>query len=450
MAFATTLPGPSNYIAFSKAYRDDPLNAYGQAWKTYGDLIRFKAIPGADLYFVVHPDAVAHVLTSHGQLYQKARSVHEPLSLLLGNGILISEGESWLRQRRLMNPAFHRQSVMNLASVMTRFAQARSQRWERYSTGTVIDVAEEMQQLTLEIVGEALFSTGLDAQIDTFSTAFRRSAEFINDRINNPFKTPMWLPTKAHRQFLQNRDRLQHIALKLIQTRRHQEHVPLDLLAMLMAAEDADTGAHMSDAELLDEVMTLMIAGHETVSVTLAWTFHLLGNHPEVRHQLQDEIETVLKRHPPSAEDYLRLPYTRRVIDEALRLYPPVWALSRETLRADEIQGYPIPSETFVLVGTYFTHRHPEFWSAPEAFNPERFTEVETAKRHKFAYHPFGGGSRICIGNQFALMEATLILSTLVQRFDLEPASTQPVEIDPTFTLRPRGGLPMRLIHRSP
>lgn len=164
-----------------------------------------------------------------------------------------------------MNPAFHRQSVMNLASVMTRFAQARAQRRERYPTGTVIDVAEEMQQLTLEIVGEALFSTGLDTQIDTFSTAFRRVAEFINDRINNPFKIPMWLPTKAHRQFLQNRDRLQHIALELIQMRRHEENIPLDLLAMLMAAQDVDTGARMSDAELLDEVMTLLIAGHETV-----------------------------------------------------------------------------------------------------------------------------------------------------------------------------------------
>mgnify|MGYP002781049538 FL=1 len=306
-----------------------------------------------------------------------------------------------------------------------------------------------MQQLTLEIVGEALFSTGLEAQIDTFSTAFRRSAEFINDRINNPFKTPLWLPTKAHRQFIQNRDRLQHIALELIQMRRHQENVPLDLLAMLMAAQDADTGARMSDAELLDEVMTLLIAGHETVSVTLSWTFPLLGNHPEVRQQLQAEIETVLKGRPPSAEDYLKLPYTRQVIEEALRLYPPVWGLSRETLQADEIQGYPIPSETFVLVGTYFTHRHPEFWSAPDTFSPERFTEAETAKRHKFAYHPFGGGPRICIGSQFALMEATLILSTLVQRFDLEPASTQPIEIDPTFTLRPKGGLPMRLIHRS-
>ena len=448
MALATTLPGPSSYIAFSKAYRDDPLGAFGQAWKTYGDSIRFKALPGVDVYFVAHPDTAAHVLTSHGQAYRKAPSVHQPLSLLLGNGILISEGESWLRQRRLMNPAFHRQSIVKLASVMTFWAEERVQRWERYPTGSAIDVAEEMQQLTLEIVGEALFSTGLEAQSDSFAAAFRRAAEFINDRINAPFKVPMWVPTKPHRQFMEDRNRLRQIAMHLIGLRRHQENVPLDLLSMLMTAQDADTGSQMSDSELLDEVMTLLIAGHETVSVTLSWAFHLLGDRPQVLHQLQDELETVLKGNPPSVEDYMQLPYTRMVIEETLRLYPPVWGLSRETTKADEIQGYTIPPRSFVIVGTYFTHRHPEFWTAPEQFNPERFTEAEALKRHKFAYHPFGGGPRICIGNQFALMEATLILATLVQRFHLKPASAQPVEIDPTFTLRPKNGLTMKLVRR--
>jgi cytochrome P450 len=449
MATATTLPGPSEYIVFNKAYRVDPLGAFGQAWKTYGDLICFKGIPGVDVYFVVHPDAAAHILTTHGQVYRKAPNVHEPLRLLLGSGVLIDEGESWLRQRRLMNPAFHRQSIVNLSSVMTRFAQARADQWER-SVGSVIDVAEEMQQLTLEIVGEALFSAGLEESIDSFARAFRRAAEFMNDRINTPLlvRSPLWIPTRKHRQFIRDRDRLRKIALPLIQLRRTQENVPLDLLSMLMAAQDADTGARMTDSELLGEVMTLLIAGHETVSVTLSWAFHLLGQHPEVLHRLQAEIETVLNGHPPTADDYQRLAYTRMVIEETLRLYPPVWVLSRETLKHDEIQGYSIPPKSFVIVATYFTHRHPEFWTEPEQFNPERFTESEASKRHKFAYYPFGGGPRICIGNQFALMEATLILATLLQRFRLEPSSTQPVEIDPTFTLRPRNGLPMRLIRR--
>lgn len=448
IALSRIPPGPSGYIAFSKSYRDDRLGSYGQAWKTYGDLVRFKVLPGLDLYLAVHPEMVGQILYSHGRVYKKAESVHKPLSLLLGHGILISEGETWQRQRRLMQPAFHRQSLSSLASVMTRFAQKRVEMWEGYPNGSVINLVEQTQHLTLEIVGEALFSAELGGSVDSFAYAFRHTAEFIDARVNTPFKIPLWVPILKNRQFTQNRDTLNRIATNLIRARRHQQSTPHDLLTMLMGAIDADTGKGMSDQELLDEVITLLVAGHETVSVTLAWAFHLLGEHPEVLSKLQQEIEIVLNGHPPNPDDYIRLPYTRMIIEETLRLFPPVWALPRETMIEAEIQGYQIPKKALVLVPAYFTHRHPEFWEHPEQFKPERFTEAETSKRHKFAYYPFGGGPRICLGNQFALMEATLVLSTLAQRFHLEPAGNNPVEVDTTFTLRPKNGLPMRLVRR--
>ncbi|MBR8836941.1 MAG: cytochrome P450 [Stigonema ocellatum SAG 48.90 = DSM 106950] len=448
MAISRTPPGPSAYIAFSKSYRDDRLGSYGQAWKTYGDLIHFKVLPGLDLYLAVHPEAVGHILNSHGQAYKKAVRASKPLSLLLGEGIVISEGETWRRQRRLMQPAFHQQSLWNVASVMTRFAQKRVEMWESYPNGSVINLVEQMQQLTLEIVGEALFSADMGENVDSFTHTFRRTTKFIDDQINTLFKFPLWVPTPQNRQFIQNRHTLNRIAMNLIRGRRQQQSTPHDLLAMIMGAQDADTGSRMSDQELLDEVMTLLVAGHETVSVTLAWAFHLLLKHPEVLSKLQHEIEIVLNDRPPNPDDYIRLPYTRMIIEETLRLFPPAWALPRETMIEDEIQGYQIPKKALVLVPAYFTHRHPEFWENPEEFNPERFTQAETSKRHKFAYYPFGGGPRICIGNQFALMEATLVLSTLAQRFHLEPASDKPVSIDPTFTLRPKNDLPMRLVRR--
>lgn len=447
MTFSQIPVSPPGYITFSKLYLHNPLNFYSQAWKTYGDLIRFKALPGLSVYFAVHPQAVEHILQSHGQVYKKAEIVHKPLSLLLGHGILISEGETWLRQRRLMQPAFHRQSLIKLASVMTSFAQKRVEMWKIYVSGSEINLAEEMQQLTLQIVGESLFSADLGDNIN-FAYSFRRTAEFINHQINSPFKLPLWVPTLQNRQFIHNRNVLNEIAMNLIRGRRQQQSKPDDLLSMLMDAQDADTGERMTDLELLDEVMTLLVAGHETVSVTLTWAFYLIGKHPEILQKLQHEIETVLNGRPPSPADYMQLSYTRMIIEETLRLYPPVWGLSRETIKDDEIQGYQIPKKALVLVPAYLTHRHPKFWDKPEEFIPERFTEAEASKRHKFAYYPFGGGSRICIGNQFALMEATLILSTLVQCFDLQTASDKLVEVDTTFTLRPKNGLAMRLIKR--
>ena len=461
-----TPPGPSGYLALSGSYRNDPLGMYGQSWKTYGDLIHFKALPGLNLYFAVHPDMVEHILQSHSQAYCKASIAHKPLALLLGQGILTSERETWRRQRRLMQPAFHQESLSNLAAVMTHLAQERVGMWERYPNGSVINLTEEMQELTLKIVGSALFSADLGGDVDLSAYTFRHAAEFIDYQINTPFKFPLWFPTPRNWRFIRDRVVLNRIAKNLIRSRRQQSSAPPsgsqsrhegnppaalshhDLLSMLMGARDAVTGEAMSDLELKDEVMTLLVAGHETVSVTLTWAFHLLGTHPDILEKLQQEIEAVLKGNPPTPEDFMRLSYTRMIIEETLRLFPPAWGLPRESVTEDEIQGYPLPKKSLVVVSQYFTHRHPDFWEHPEQFKPERFVEAEIMKRHKFAYYPFGGGPRICIGNQFALMEATLVLSTLAQRFHLEPAGDKPVEVDPTFTLRPKNGLPMRLVRR--
>lgn len=408
----------------------------------YGDVVRFR-LPGSDLILLSHPRHVAHVLQERTRDYPKSFS-YELLKPMLGMGLLTNEGDSWLRQRRLLQPAFHRTRLDGFAQTMVGHSEATAQRWEDAAArGLPLDIAAEMMRLTLEITGRTLFSVDLSGAARDIGTALTAALAITNDRMNAIVRLPNWVPTPANRRFVRAVGLLDHVVAGMIAERRAGYEAD-DLLTMLLEARDADTGETMSDQQLRDEVMTLVLAGHETTANGLAWAWHLLATHPGVARRLAAELAAVLGERSPTLADLPHLPYTAMVVDEVLRLYPPAWLIDRQALRNDTIDGYHIPAGSTVMLSPYVTHRHPELWEQPEGFDPERFTSECAAQRPKLAYFPFGTGQRLCIGNQFALLEMRLIIATLARRYRLELVPGHPVESDPQITLRPRHGLLMR------
>lgn len=304
-----------------------------------------------------------------------------------------------------------------------------------------MDVAQEMMHLTLQIVAEALFSTDISASVGDVEQVLPTLLEYVTYRSLHPLALPERYPTPRNRRFLRARNKLDRLVYRLIEERRTSDDHPSDLLSMLLDAQDEETGERMTDEQLRDEVMTILLAGHETTAVALAWTWYLLAQHPQVEQKLHAELDAVLAGRTPTLEDLPRLSYTRMVIEEVMRLYPPAWAIVRQAAVDDDLHGFRIPAKSPVIVMPYVTHRHPDFWERPNAFEPERFAPGRDVEHHKFAYFPFGGGPRQCIGNNFALMEAQLILATLAQHYTLDLVPDHPVEPEPTVTLRPRYGI---------
>jgi cytochrome P450 len=302
-----------------------------------------------------------------------------------------------------------------------------------------------MLRLTLGIVGKALFSRDLSDEADTVSQAFEIIRKHTVNRVMSVIKSPASFPTPQNRRFRQAVTNVDRVVYELITERRQRQDNPDDLLSLLMAARDEDTGEGLSDQELLDQTKTLIGAGYETTTQALAWTWYLLARHPEIESRLHAEISEVLGGRTATAEDVPRLKYTLMVFQEAMRLYPPAWALSRAAIEADEIGGYRVPANSEILLVPYITHRHPKYWEKPEEFYPEHFLPEKIAARSHFAYFPFGGGPRQCIGNNFALMEAQLIMATVAQKYRLRLADEREIEPETSLTLRPRGGVRMTL-----
>lgn len=416
-----------------------------------GDIVRFRAMFYAGI-LLNHPDYIKHVLQDNNRNYNKKNFDYEMLKPVLGEGLLTSDGDFWLRQRRLMQPAFHRKRIAGFGALMVDATGQMLERWERHARqdgDAPLDVAEEMMRLTLRIVGQALFSQDISGEADTVGESFTYLNQALTDRVRRPFSPPLNWPTPGNRRFHYEVARLNQVVDEIILGRhsalRDKGQVGEDLLAMLLAARDEETGEGMSASQLRYEVMTLMLAGHETTANALSWTWYLLSQHPHVRQRLEGELSQSLGGRMPGVEDVPHLPYTRQVIQEALRLYPPAWIISRRAIQADEIGGYPIPANSLVDMSAYVTHRHPRYWPNPEVFDPERFAPDRAEERPPFAYFPFGGGPRLCIGRNFALLEAQLILASVAQRFRLELLPGHPVAPEPLITLRPRYGLKMVL-----
>lgn len=424
------------------AFRRDRLAFYHDAARTYGDIIRLRFGP-VDTYLVSHPDTVRHILQDNQRAYGRHAFGNRLLRFLTGEGILTTEGSTWLRQRRLAQPAFHRQRIAAFGTLMTDATLAMLARWHPLAArAEPFNLASEMSRLTMEIAGKALFSTDISDAAHAIGQVARVGVEYARDRAVTLFPFLLALPTARNRRYRRAREEADRLIYTLIATRRRQpEEAHHDLLALLMAARDEETGEGMSDRQLHDEMVTMLFAGQETTAAALTWCFHLLSDHPDVEETLHEELRRVLSGRAPIPDDLPHLPYTRMVLDETLRLYPPIWIMGRSALVADEVGGYTLPARALIAISPYVVHRHPAFWPDPERFDPHRFAAEPSAARPRFAYFPFGGGPRQCIGNTFALTEATLVLATVVQHCRLRCLSSFRVEPEPLLTLRPRNGL---------
>jgi cytochrome P450 len=399
------------------------------------------------MMIVNEPEYVKHIMQDNNKNYTKWLR-NDVLELLLGNGLLTSEGDFWRRQRRLSQPAFHRERLALTADTMVNCTQKLVEKLEALPDKQGVDISKEMMGLTLDIVARAMFSTDVKEAVETVSREIEIASQLIIQRFKEPFRFPIWVPTPRNVKEKESVARLDAVLSSIIQARRKNTERFDDLLSMLMEAKDEDTGEQMSDAQLRDETMTIFLAGHETTAVALTWFWYLLDKNPIEAQKVYDEIDQVLQGRTPALADLHNLYYTKMAIDESLRLYPPAWITGRENMEEDEIGGYRIPKGYALLIPVYHIHRDPRIWKEPTKFMPERFTKENFKDIHRFAYFPFGGGPRQCIGNNFALMEMQLVIAMLVQKFRFKLSPGFEPELNPLVTLRTKNGMKMDVVAR--
>ena len=446
-------PGPRSWSPFGSLpeLRRDPLGTLMQKRSAYGDVVRFRSgIWFA--YFVAHPDDVKRILQDNSDNYTKG-FVFDYLKTVLGRGLLTDEGESWRQQRRLVQPAFQHQRLGELAEAINASIQRMLGRWRAAPAVWEVDLAAEMTALTLDIVSNAVIGSPFASDGGAVSEAVRVAQEHINWQIMRLLTWSDRIPTPRNRRFKRALAVLNDAVYALLDERRHELAARdgstrgaarrSDLLSLLIEALDVEGSEHMTEMQLRDEVMTILLAGHETTANALVWSWHYIAANPEVAERLRAEVDAVLDGRQPCLADLGSLKYTRMVFDEALRLRPPVWALFRCPLNDDVLGGYRVPSFTSIILSPYVTHRHPEFWDEPERFDPERFLPERVAERPRYAFFPFGGGPRMCLGGEFATMEGVMALASMAQEFELEAVPNHEVALEPLITLRPAGGLPM-------
>lgn len=435
-------------FGFLSVMRQDPLGFLMECTQRYGDVVDIRFPPFRN-FLVSHPRDVKHILQDNHRNYWKG-IVLGKLKRIAGEGLLFSDGALWRRQRQLIQPAFHRERISALAEMMTEATAVMLDQWStQAATRRPLDVAPEMSKLTLEIVAKALFGTDLGEDKEEFVEAVTGAMAYANHLVNHIFTLPLVIPTPANRRGRRAINSLDRIVWKMINARPPEATDRNDLLTMLITARDAETNERMDDRQLRDECVTFLVAGHETTAVTLSWAWHLLSSHPSIERRLHREVDEVLGKRTPTVSDLADLPYTRMVLEESMRLYPPAWATTRQAYADDEVGGQRIPAGTPVTVSPYVTHRNPVFWENPEAFDPQRFAPERSAERPDYAYYPFGGGPRGCVGRQFAMMEGQLVLAMVAQRFHLQGVPGHPVVPDPILTLRPRHGVVMTLHGRT-
>lgn len=448
---APQLPGSVPILKNLYAMRTQPLATLSRGLRECGD-VAYVEFPGHAGHMLFHPDHVRAILVDNAKRISKSTPGFAALRLLLGNGLVTSDGAFWLRQRRIAQPAFHRAKIYALGARMVELTERTADEWRRAAeSNSTIDVADSMMHLTLRIVSDTMLALDIDKDAAEVGRSITFLLHELNERIVRPFLPPLSWPTPRNQRFNAARDHLQAIIAKAIRDKRaNPDSKGGDFLRMLIDARDEETGEAMDDKQLLDEVGTIFAAGHETTANLLAWAWAWLARFPAARRALQRELDEVLGDRAATADDYPKLPYTRMVLSETLRLCPPAWFISRRVEQSIDLgEGLVLPEKSLVFVSPYVTHRHPRYWPDPEGFDPERFTEARSEGRPTFAYFPFGGGPRKCIGDTFALVEATLILATLARRFEPSlPVGAVPVP-EPVITLRPRGGLPMVMRQRA-
>lgn len=446
-------PGPKlrlDRILFNRGGPEEQLKILPSAAREYGPVVGFGFRNRIALVLLDDPIYIRHVLRTNNRNYLKA-SQYESVKLVVGEGLIASEGDFWRRQRRLVQPAFHHRRIAGLASLMVAETEKILSRWSGSSRGQdePFDVFREMTELALRIISKALFGSAADRHYERISDTQSVLDRYLDRRTATFFSLPHWVPTRANRRCRKVLADLHDVIHRSIDEHKRDGQEGGCLLSMLLEARNERTGEGMDEKQLRDEAMTLLFAGHETIAAALSWAWWLLGTNPEAESRLHEELDGVLVGRSPAFEDLPDLPYTRMVLQEAMRLYPPAWAISRQPIEDDEVGGYRIPAGTTVLISPYVTHRNPRYWESPEVFDPERFLLERSAGRPEFAYLPFGGGPRKCIGDHFAMTEGVLVLATIAQRYRLLPVPEHPVEPRPLLTLKPKRGILVSLQKRG-
>lgn len=435
-AARAVVPGPRGLpvVGVVNQFLGDPTNYLLQVSQRYGDLVRIKLGP-RDLLLATHPDMVRRVVLDNARNYVKR---YGQIGDLLGEGLVTSNGSSWLRQRRLMQPAFHHQRIASFAEPIVDETNKLMERWAQAArTRQPLNIAAEMMELAQSIIVRTMFSTEVREESQRIGQAFTYVLSHIVGRSFSMLKPPQSWPTPANQRYREALAYLERTVAEMIAGRRRSGERPNDLLSMLIEAQDSETGEHMDDQQIRDEVMTVFFAGHETTASVLGWTLHLLAQHPMVERQVRAEQAAVLSGRVPTMADLPQLSYGRMVFDEVLRLYPPGWFLSRFVKQDDQLGSYTIPAGSIVSLSPFVTHRLAAFWENPEGFDPERFSPERSAGQHKFAYLPFLSGPRKCIGDTFALTEMQLALPVIFQHFRLSSIPGYPVGPKARGTLRP-------------
>jgi cytochrome P450 len=442
IASRTRPPGPKGlpFVGNASQYTRDPFG-FMLRCREFGP-VAYARLSGRPHFQLNEPADVAHVLITNHRNYSKG-AVQARESSLFGNGLLLSEGEFWRGQRRLMQPAFHRRRVDQYARIMTASTERMLAGWR---DGAIRDIHHDMMKLTLEIAVEVLFGADVHDRAHRLARAFAVVGEHFQVVYDRIFFVPEWVPIPGNRRYRQALDSLDREVDRIIQDRRAAKAGGDDLLALLLEARD-DDGRPMSDRQLRDEVMGLFMAGHETTAHTLGFACHLLGHHPNQEAKLLAELHGCLGGRLPTVDDLPRLHFTEQVTKEALRLYPAVYSMLREARQDDELGGYHVPAGTTVVLPQWVIHRDGRVYQEPEDFAPERWTTEFERRLPRCAYFPFGAGPRVCIGSSFALMELRLILPTILARWHLEPASAEPLELMASITTRPRRGIAM-VVHQ--
>jgi cytochrome P450 len=442
--------GPRDFLfgaTLAQRFRKTPLEFITEIGRMYGDMAYFRLGP-IRAYFVNHPQLIREVLVMKHKSFRRPAWLVGPLSQIDGNGLVLSEGDLWLRQRRLMQPAFATKRFDGYARATVECTQRMLEHW---SGGSSLDIAEEMTNLTLEIIAKTLFGVELAERAPSLREAVRIVSQTYVSEAGNPFHLPDWLPLPSKRRKRWAIQTLDSFVWDVLRGRRASGEDRGDLLSMLLLAVDADGDGHgMSDVQARDEAMTLFNAGHDTTAAALAWIWYLVAKHPGVEARLVEEVDTVLARRPATFGDVTRLTYTDMVVKESLRLYPPTWALfPREVVTPVELGGYTVPKGAWVYAFPFVTHRDPRFFENPEEFDPERFGPGRLDKIPQYAYFPFGGGPRVCIGNTFATMEMILIVATILQKVRVRlAANLAQVEPEPLIAIRPKGPLRVAINRR--
>jgi cytochrome P450 len=432
--------------------RQSQIRTYERAMREHGDVVRLVVGPPGlrfDLYCVFHPDGVKAVLAGSREGYSKGTRFYKQIAQAFGWGLLTSEGQLWQRQRRLVQPLFTRKQIATYSELMAAESAAVAERWDRARrNGGGVDANAEMVRLALRVVGRAIFGDDVAKAGDVLDSAFPVLNRHTFRRAMSPLAPPASWPTPGNRRAARARTALYGVVDELIVQRQQAGPDGEDLLSRLVKARDPDTGAAMDVQQVRDEALIFLLAGHETTSTALTFTFHLLGRHPNQQRLVHDELDTVLDGRAPTLDDAPALERTAMAIKEAMRLYPPAYALGRLSEVESEIGGYSIPADAFVVVSQFATHRHPEFWDDAEMFDPARFTLERERARHAYAYFPFGGGPRACIGSHFAMLEAIMAVALLLQRFEIR-SRREDVPLDTEgITLRPKGAVPLQLAAR--